>query len=974
MPPNAHVLVVDSSKATAAALLAALSSAKIGAVAAHSGEQAWRALAAKPPTVILLDHGAPGGAEFLRRIRDEFMGASPRLLATADWEQLDQPLLDAGFEAVLLKPVAPELVVGAVHWTDTRAGSITLDAGRLREMLRLTALGGDMQSTLDGLARRLALLYRGAHECLILASANERNWIGSLGGSRRLPWPELWDECRRIANAGAPLVLSGPSPNGHTAVETRLVVPIPGPSDAAVGAISILSSDAAIYAADARDALSDLARRFGTELAWRTVHERVSAERDQLRESAMLDPQLGILSRAALEQSLRIEIARYRRSREPLCLAVIDVSGLRLINDRYGHVVGDRVLQQLAQLITEHVRSQDIVARYGGDEIAVLLAATPINGATILLDRLRSAVACTPIEIPGRDPLHIGTTAGVIEFSDDDDDGTLALAQAAKAAASRAAKEHGGTVVVTEQASPGATTMPTLSMPPSDRFEAGITLGGMYQIVHEISRGAMGVVYRAEDLGLSRPVALKRLRPDLATDSALVERFRNEAAVLAALRHENLVQVYAFGADDDDVYFVMELVEGVSLEDVIEEHNHKQTWSANRRVVNIMEQIAGALDTMHDAGVLHRDVKPGNVVLDRARDRAVLVDVGLARQIGSESDPAGTPGYIAPESFQGQQEGPATDVYGLAATAYALLLQQSPFGEHDDYQIVLRRQLSIRPPAASTLRPELPQGVDIVLWRGLAVDPKDRYRSAGQFAQAFTDALMAVPRELTVPIRAVSDAEIGLRDDAAPHPPSVPPGKGLRWDTVPQEVDVGDTPTTRGILFRCAARVIGVSTSAAWLAGIARKNRPLATALSPHTSPLGWLPAGLFLELLAEVRSGGRNPDTFARELARKAVSDTFARFYPSSRDRIEPQATLSATDVLWRRYHSWGAAECRADGDRAARAVFTNLLEGPGICAMVEGFLGQIIVLSGGKSTTVAHTACAFRGAPACEFALGWE
>src|SRR5204863_8339843 len=121
---------------------------------------------------------------------------------------------------------------------------------------------------------------------------------------------------------------------------------------------------------------------------------------------------------------------------------------------------------------------------------------------------------------------------------------------------------------------------------PLDRYEAGVTLGGMYQIAHEISRGAMGVVYRAEDLGLSRPVALKMLRPDLVSDLELVRRFREEAAVLAKIDHENLVRVYSFVEDRDDVFFVMELVEGVSLDNVILGANQAERCLAVERIAS----------------------------------------------------------------------------------------------------------------------------------------------------------------------------------------------------------------------------------------------------------------------------------------------------------------------------------------------------------------------------------------------------
>src|SRR6185295_3515530 len=156
--------------------------------------------------------------------------------------------------------------------------------------------------------------------------------------------------------------------------------------------------------------------------------------------------------------------------------------------------------------------------------------------------------------------IGIQVSAGMSTLLGEDDTGEAAVSRAL--IAMRAAKRRREGLVVAEESADS-----DAALADAGGLEAGATLGGMYQILHEISRGAMGVVYRAEDLGLSRIVAIKTLRPDLAGDKALVRRFRSEAATLAALHHEHLVQVHAFGVDGETVYFVMELVEGESLED-----------------------------------------------------------------------------------------------------------------------------------------------------------------------------------------------------------------------------------------------------------------------------------------------------------------------------------------------------------------------------------------------------------------------
>ena len=154
----------------------------------------------------------------------------------------------------------------------------------------------------------------------------------------------------------------------------------------------------------------------------------------------------------------------------------------------------------------------------------------------------------------------------------------------------------------------------------------------------------MGVVYRGEDLGLGRPVAIKVLRSDLASDRDLVERFRAEAGILASLHHKNLVQVYALGEHAGEVYFVMELVEGQPLSEVLRATLERREWFPTEAIAQIALEIGDALDAMHALGLIHRDVKPANILLDRERDRAVLVDVGVAVKAGDTRDAAGTPG------------------------------------------------------------------------------------------------------------------------------------------------------------------------------------------------------------------------------------------------------------------------------------------------------------------------------------------
>src|SRR4029079_9932605 len=156
-----------------------------------------------------------------------------------------------------------------------------------------------------------------------------------------------------------------------------------------------------------------------------------------------------------------------------------------------------------------------------------------------------------------------------------------------------------------------------------------------------------------------------------------------QAGMLASLHHTNLVQVHAFGTDGDLVYFVMELVEGEAVADAMTAVEQSGRPIEVPLVAKVTHEIASALEAIHAVGIVHRDVKPDNILIDRVHDRAVLVDVGVAKRKGAQREAAGTPGYAAPESFMDRDPTPALDVYGLAATAYAMLTGLPPFGSGD---------------------------------------------------------------------------------------------------------------------------------------------------------------------------------------------------------------------------------------------------------------------------------------------------
>lgn len=292
-------------------------------------------------------------------------------------------------------------------------------------------------------------------------------------------------------------------------------------------------------------------------------------------------------------------------------------------------------------------------------------------------------------------------------------------------------------------------------------------IDGRYLVEREIARGGMGVIYLAQDLGLGRKVALKLINPELAQRPEVIEHFQAEAAALASVRHENVVQVYAFGTHEGTTFFAMEYVRGRDLDAILDEHFHHGVDVPTYRALTILRQIASGLAAVHAAGIIHRDVKPGNVVIETDSGRPVLVDFGLALP----SDPtgafsaiaAGSPHYVAPEQTRPDAIlTPAADVYSFGVTAYELLTTRLPF-EDLDADAVLEAHATRTPAAVSSLRPGL-RTFDRVIARMLAKDPRARY-------EGFSTAIGALDS-------AIARWRSGSTEPAPSYPEGGGPGKG----------------------------------------------------------------------------------------------------------------------------------------------------------------------------------------------------
>src|SRR3954469_18927249 len=269
-------------------------------------------------------------------------------------------------------------------------------------------------------------------------------------------------------------------------------------------------------------------------------------------------------------------------------------------------------------------------------------------------------------------------------------------------------------------------------------------LVGSSRVTGIVGKGAMSTVYRAHDERLNRYVALKLLAPEYGLDFIFRARFEREYRLTALLNHPNIVPVYDAGEWHDQLYIVQKLIEGPNLQEVIQ---HESPLSLARTVA-IVSQVADALDEAHGHRVVHRDVKPANILLDEpssnGAEHVYLADFGLT--LGMEGTHLtrtgsfmGTLSYAAPEQLGSGPIDRRADQYALACTTFQLLTRQPPFRRDNEFALI-NAHLFDKPPALSQLRPDLPHRVGDVIAKALAKKPEDSYPTTGHFADALVHA------------------------------------------------------------------------------------------------------------------------------------------------------------------------------------------------------------------------------------------
>jgi diguanylate cyclase (GGDEF)-like protein len=862
----------------------------------------------------------------------------------------------AGASGVLLSPIS-ERSLDAVAQTDPQSPDVDLARARGLIATSLIDLTGAADETLMAVAEGFA-----ANDCIVWwrdgaqmtptaarAFPNE-DYRAQIAGAARI-----------AAAASGTVITAGPNPRSVIADALRS-----GRSEVA-GLVAVVADSGRRFSASERTDLKAIAARLTRELTWLTSHRRLVQEGERLLATSLHDPLTGAMTRGAFEQTIAHEVAAASRRNEKLTLVVFDIVGLRRINLSHGHKAGDETLAQTANRIRALVRGNDPIGRLGGDEISVLLVGATDDQAALVVRKILHKIQSEAIRIDESTEIHVEIRAIASELAHGERSGEAAFARCY--AGLRSAPIGDVRLVASDERT-------TDSDPGADAgsLSAGTVVGGTYRVVHELSRGAMGVVYRGEDLGLGRAVAIKVLRSDLASDRDLVSRFRAEAGILASLHHPNLVAVFALGEHASDVYFVMELVEGQPLSEVLRAQLEKKEWFPIGAIAQITLEISDALDAMHALGVIHRDVKPANILLDREKDRAVLVDVGVAVKAGDARDAAGTPGFAAPESFLEHTDSAMTDVYGLAATVYCMLTGRPPFGSGPAPQVV-QRQLNDALTPPSQLRPNISEAVDDVLAKALHPTPKRRWSSASTFAIALCRALERVPADHQIPQQPADDpvkqAEAIMTPTTGLDASDIASMSQAGFQVAVPFEDRVVAGQVRAAHLRVLTKLLQHHIGESGMARLLTEAPNLANAFSSTLAPLSWVDLA---DLIAAIeRARALVPSQLVpRKVGRGTMSATFARLFGADPTTLPAETVLAALPTFWDRYHAWGAISVHVETGMAD-VVLTGYSGSTDICSLVGAELERIVELTGATAVGAAHTSCACTGALRCEYRLSW-
>ena len=274
----------------------------------------------------------------------------------------------------------------------------------------------------------------------------------------------------------------------------------------------------------------------------------------------------------------------------------------------------------------------------------------------------------------------------------------------------------------------------------------GKTISNRYIVEEILGQGGMSSVYKGTDPNLKRVVAIKVIHPHLSSNADFVQRFEEEAAAVAQLRHHGIIQVYDFNRDDDLYYMILEFVPGETLQDHLKRLNDSGRKLSHSQAIEYMASICDAVDYAHQRGMIHRDIKPANLMLTTT-GQVILMDFGIAKIVGGTRHTAtgavvGTAMYMSPEQIKGEQPDRRTDIYSLGVTLFEMVSGRPPFDANSAMTLMMMH-VNDPVPNIKSLNPDVPDALIAIINKALAKDPNNRYQTTAQMAAALRNALSA---------------------------------------------------------------------------------------------------------------------------------------------------------------------------------------------------------------------------------------
>jgi serine/threonine protein kinase len=322
---------------------------------------------------------------------------------------------------------------------------------------------------------------------------------------------------------------------------------------------------------------------------------------------------------------------------------------------------------------------------------------------------------------------------------------------------------------------------------------------GNYKIVAKLGEGGMGAVYKGVDMMLEREVAIKALRPELASQTQVVERFRSEAVTLAKLNHPNIATLYSFFRQGDEFYMVLEFVRGVTLDNIIGQRGALPVEQA----VPLFSKVLDGIDHAHEMGIIHRDIKPANMMLTDKGALKVL-DFGIARILGTSrmtkaGHLIGTIEYMPPEQVKGLETDARSDIYSLGMLLYEMLTGRAAFNIENEFEL-MSAQINLMPTPPRELNPNIPVEVEQAIMRAIAKNPNERFQTAGDFRTVLLSAGLPTSGKLSPYTAGLNDAKAtaSLSQPSFNTTPmaSVPPTPSFSRDEL-KETRIGPNPLAK---------------------------------------------------------------------------------------------------------------------------------------------------------------------------------